>query len=164
MKKGMLLAVLCILLVGCDYTVALVGTPMVPIDRSVLGLWQRRSNNGQTERLLVLPLKPQEYLVSFPADSPKAMFARGCLWHGGGMTLVQLDWFGTAEGKLPMDARTFQYASYAVSGNTLRTRLLNPEVVKKTVASPAALARAIEADRADPRLFRNEMVFKKVAE
>lgn len=76
MKRVILVAV-CVMLAGCDYTVLLVKTPEIDIDKSVVGLWERSKNDGQTESLLILPLNKHEYMVSYPAGSKNAMFARG---------------------------------------------------------------------------------------
>ncbi|NOY79609.1 MAG: hypothetical protein GXP31_01260 [Kiritimatiellaeota bacterium] len=160
--KRTLLAVVCAALAGCEYTVPLVETPKIDIDRSVVGVWQRVKDGGRTENLLVLPLSGQEYLVSFPAGSKTAMFARGCLWRGVGLTLVQLDWFGTARAKLPEDNRTFQYACYTVEADTVRIRLLSSDVVPKDVASSAELVEVIARHKDDPALFRDEMLFRRV--
>ncbi len=69
MKKMMLMGVLSLLVAGCDYSVSLVDTPTIAIDKSVLGLWQRAKSDGQTESLLVLPLTETMYMVSFPAGT-----------------------------------------------------------------------------------------------
>lgn len=162
MQRMMIVSAVCVLLAGCDYTVPLVKTSNTPIDAAVVGLWQRSGEGNKIESLLVLPLSKQEYMVVFPAGSKDAMFARGCLWRNEGATLVQLDWFGTAHGKLPEDNRTFQYATYTVDADTLSFRLLNPEVVAKDITSFDALINAIAANKDNPKLFREKMVFQKV--
>ena len=58
--------------------------------------------------------------------------------------------------------RTFQFVSYAIKGDSIRLRLLNPDVVAKDVASSDALAKAITDNKDNPKLFRDEMVFQKV--
>lgn len=161
MKKAMLV-VICLVLAGCDYTVPLVSTPTIDIDRSVIGLWQKSKDGGQAEDLLVLPLSGKEYLVSFPSGTKHAMFARACLWRGEGMTLVQLNWYGTALAKLPEDNRTYQFASYSVKGDEMRIRLLNKDVVKKDIGSSEELVKAIANNKSNSYLFRDEMLFKKV--
>lgn len=160
--KKLLMLLACGLLVGCEYTLPLVQTPETDIDNAVLGLWQRTKEDGKIEQLLVLPLDKREYLVSYPAESDNAMFARACLARAGGKTLVQLKWFGTAEGNVPDDKRVFQYVTYSVSGDKLSFRLLNSEVVKKDVNSADALARAIAANADKPELFKEAVVFSKL--
>lgn len=163
MKRVMLvLLVVGTLLAGCDYTVPLVKTPDIKIDNAITGLWQKTGDTGKIENLLVLPMSEQEYLVTFPAGSENAMFARACLWRGAGLTLVQLNWFGTAQGKVPDDNKTFQLVSCAIEGDTMKVRLLNPDVFPKRVALSDDLAKTIAAKKDDPKLFRAEMVFQKV--
>ena len=162
MKRLMLMCFACALLAGCDYTVPLVKTPDAGIDSAVVGLWQRSGEDGKMESLLVLPLNKQEYMVSFPAGSTNAMFARACLCRSAAATLVQLEWVGTAQGKLPEDNRVFQFAAYSVARDTITIRLLNADLVNRNVKSPAELAKAIADNKDKPDLFRNEMVFRKV--
>ncbi len=165
MKRATMAGAMCAaaaLVAGCDYTVPLVETPAAEIDAAVAGVWQRPGADGKSERLLVLPLGSREYLVSFPAGTEGAMFARGCLWRDGNIVLVQLDWIGTAQGKLPEDERTYQYAAYALDGGTLRIRLLDPAVVPRDAATAEDLRRAIAENMDNPRLFRDEMVFTRV--
>ncbi len=161
MKRILLISILCLLLLGCDYTVPLVTTPDLDIDTSVVGLWQRTMDDGQSESLLILPLSEKEYLVSFPCGAKDAMFARACFWRGSGMLLVQLDWFGTAQAKIPEDNRTYQFASYSVEGDAIQIRLLNTEVVNKDIGSSEELVKAIADNKTNPSLFGEKMLFKK---
>ena len=162
MKTNVSLALFCAaLLAGCDFTVPLAPTSDTPIDNALVGAWERTTNNGARQRLLVLPLSKTEYLVSFPAGEKDAMFARATLCKAADLTLLQLAWFGTAQGATPEDGRVYQYASYDVTGDTLKGRLLNAEVVDRDVSSTAALAAAIEANRESPKLFRDLWEFTK---
>jgi len=163
MKRKLLLAAAsAAVLAGCDYTVPLAETPELPIDTALVGAWVRTTKEGAEEHLLVLPLSKNEDLVSFPARSKDAMFARACLCKSAGMALVQMTWFGTAQGVTLAEGRVYQYATFSVAGDTLKARLLNADVVDREAATPAALAAAIEANRKDPHLFRDVLEFKKV--
>lgn len=162
MNKFVLLVV-CGLLAGCDYTVPLVTTPTLPMDSRVAGLWQRTDEKKITESLLILPLSREESLVSFPAGAKDAMFGRACLCRVGNKTLVQLQWFGTAEGKGADGDRVFQFADYTVSGDTIKIRLLNSDVVKRDAKSYDELATAIAENTGKTNLFREDMVFKKTS-
>lgn len=148
-----------LLFAACDYDVALVNALDVEIDNALVGSW-----NGvdEGEGLLVLPLGEREYLVSYPAGAPDAMFARGRVWRDAGLTLVQLDWFGNASGEINDGAR-YQYATYAIDENALRIRLLNTSVVSKDLMSPDALAKRIHENKDHADLFRDEMVFEKAS-
>ena len=160
--KKLMVVVACGVLVGCDYIVPLVKTPEMGIDPGIIGLWQRSQGDGQTESLLVLPLSKQEYMVSFPAGSTNAMFARACLCRTAGKTLVQLEWVGSAQCKFPEDNRVFQFAAYSVVGDTITVRMLNTDVVKKDMKSTDELANAIADNKDKPDLLRDKMVFTKV--
>ncbi len=101
-------------------------------------------------------------LVAYPAGKKDAMFARACLWRGSELTLVQLQWLGTARGVLPQDPRVFQFASYKLDGGSLSIRLLNAEIVPKDATTAGELARAIEKLRDDKNLFRPVLEFRRV--
>lgn len=160
--KKMLMVLVCGLMAGCDYTVPLVTTPKIAIDKSVLGLWQKPKEDGQAEQLLVLPLDESEYLVSYPSGSKEAMFARACICRVAGITFIQLKWFGTAEAAIPDDNRVYQFATYSVAADKVTVRLLNSEIVKKETASTDDLVKSITANKDNPKLFTEELVFTKV--
>ena len=163
MKLNALVAAVCAAaLAGCDYTVPLAEKPELAIDAALVGLWERTPEQGEAERLLVLPLGKTEYLISFPAGSKDALFARACLCKAADLTLVQLTWFGTARGDVAEDGRVYQYASYTVTGETLKGRLLNADTVSRDVTSADALVKAIVANKGSPDLFRDVWDFKKV--
>lgn len=163
MRMNALLAAACAAaLAGCDYTVPLTEKPEMAIDKALLGAWERTSDQGEVQRLLILPLGKTEYLVSFPAGSKDAMFARACLCKAADLTLVQLTWFGTAHGDVAEDNRVYQFASCAVTGDTFKGRLLNADTVSRDVTSADALVKAIVANKESPDLFRDVWDFKKV--
>lgn len=151
----------CLMLVGCDYTVPLVATPEEAINRNLLGLWEQPKTGQQAQRLLVLPLNAREYLVSFPAGEDGAMFAKACLVNRAGLPLVQLEWIGTANGKLPDDSRVYQVATYLLNGSNLTIRMLNTQIVDKKAASSADLVTDLTKHKDDPGLFPDPMVFIK---
>jgi hypothetical protein len=161
MEKWLVLLV-CGSVVGCDFTVPLVTTPGMEIDKSVLGLWQRTTEDGKTEQLLVLRLEQKEYLVSYPLDTKEGMYARACVCRADDKTFVQLKWFGTAAGKTPDDNRVYQFATYSVTGDKLTVRMLNSDVVNKDVSSTKELVKSIAANRDKPDLFKEGMVFTKL--
>lgn len=162
MIKRFAIILACAALAGCEYTTPLAREPKLPIDKALIGLWERQKTGDKTESLLVLPLNDREYLVSFPAGTPDAMFGKACLWSESGLTLVQLDWFGTAKAGLPRDKRTFQFAAYSAGGETLKFRMLSTAVVPENTASPSELAELIVRNRDDADLFREEMTFTRV--
>ena len=162
MMKSMLCVFICLLLVGCDFTVPLSGTPGMAIDTRAVGLWEMSKPNGKTERLLVLPFNDREYFISWPEDAPTELYARAHLFRFSGMVLVQLQWFGNSDGVVPDDERNYQIATYAMTGDALEIRMLNPDVIGKDFGSSADLARAIEANINNTDLFQEIMTYRKV--
>ncbi|NLF23067.1 MAG: hypothetical protein GX590_07885 [Lentisphaerae bacterium] len=161
MMRWFMLGLTVLWLAGCDYETPLVTDPALDIDRALVGLWSKPGASGAAEHLLVLPLDPREALVVYPAGSPDAMFARATLWRRDDLTLMQLNWFGTARAALPKDRRTFQFAAFDLAGDTLTVRLLNRDAVKPAEASADGLAQAIRAGRGNPASYRDAMVFTR---
>jgi len=155
-----------LLLAGCDFTVPLVETPKLDIDKAVLGVWEKPKPeaNQPPERLVVLPLGKQEYLVTFTGNGTDSIYARACLCKTADLTLVQLKWIGNSKGEAPDDSRVYQFASFTVSGNQLHLRLLNPDTIGRDAKSTADLTKAIEANKASPALFREDLLFTKAKE
>ena len=162
MKPFWIVAV-CAMLAGCDYTVPLVTAPALDIDRAIMGVWERTTAQKQTERLLVLPLDQRQYLVAYPAGETHTMYAKGCLAKCADKTFVQLEWFGTADGKEPEDTRVYQLATYTLKGDELTVRMVSTDVVSKDITTSADLAKSIEKNKAKPELLGEPMVFKKAA-
>ncbi len=150
---------------GCDYQTSLSDSPAAAFDPRLAGLWEQPDTQPGQEphRLLVLPLGPDELLVSYPAGSPDAMFARGWVCRAEEPPLIQLRWFGTARGQLPEAGkkRLFQFFRYRVEGDRLVCLALNPEVVDRDAATAVALLGALEANRDHPELFRQPLAFTR---
>ena len=161
MKKLMavLLGLAC---VGCDYTVPLVTSPQLPIDRQLVGLWERVDGGGPKEQLLVLPSGKCEYSITCPVASTNGMVGRACLAQAVGKMLVQIEWLGTTDGSLPENERVYQYASYAIKGAELEVRLISGAVVSKDVKTAADLTKSLEANKDKQDLFCAPMTFKKL--
>lgn len=164
MMKSLILMMLAALLLGCEYHVPLVTQPTVAVDERLSGVWRRALSDGREERLLILPMSDQEYFVSFPAHSEDSLFARGAVWEEGDLRLVQLEWFGTAKGRMPEDEPRFQFFGYRLAEGKLEILHLNADVVGRKPASGKALAEAILAKRGHPKFFREPKVFQKMGD
>lgn len=162
--KKLLCVYICLVLAGCDFTVPLSAAPELPIDTRAVGLWEMAKPNGNTERLLILPFNDHEYFISWPEAASTELYAKAHLFNFSGMVLVQLQWFGNSDGAVPDDDRNYQIASYAITGDALEIQLLNTDVIGKEFQSAADLATAIEANKSNPDLFREKMIYKRVAD
>ena len=156
-----LVLIACLATVGCDFTVPLSTTPGPEIDKSLVGLWVRGQSTNQVERLLILPFDMHSYMIAFPAHKSDGLFAKATPCLCSGKTLVQLQWIGTAGGRLPDDDRIYQIVSYALAGDALSIRLVNTAVIDKGITSSAELARAIAENIGRADLFDEPLVFKR---
>jgi hypothetical protein len=158
--KKLMIAAACAALAGCDYTVPLAKGPAGEADAALVGLWQR-TQNGQTENLVVLPLGRQELLVAYPATSKDAMYARAWAARGAGLSLIQLQWIGTGKGNVPDEKKVFQLAAYAIAGDKLTVRIVNSDKIGGSSATTDELAKALETGKADEDFYRTPMVFTR---
>lgn len=157
----MVTLIVCMMMVGCDYTIPLTTVPGPEIEKGLTGLWERVKDKNPVERLLILPLDAHNYLVSFPAHKSDGLFAKATPCLCAGKTLVQVQWIGTAGGKLPDDNRVYQVVSYGMAGDQLSIRLLNTAVIGKETQSTAELRRAIEKNIGRADLFNEPLVFTR---
>ncbi|MDD4540436.1 MAG: hypothetical protein PHT80_15615 [Lentisphaeria bacterium] len=160
MKLLPLAIMLVLLLVGCDYHVALVTTPDQPLQPGLIGLWQRQDDAGHKELLQVLPLDKHQYLIVFPAGQKDSLYARACHWRNDALPMVQITWLGSTE-PIAADAPPYQYARWTLAGDTLTVQLLNPEQISAGTRSSTALANSITANADDPMIFREAMSFHR---
>lgn len=158
--KKLMIAAACAALAGCDYTVPLAKGPAGEPDAALVGLWQR-TQNGQAENLVVLPLGRQELLVAFPAVSKDAMYARAWAARGAGLSLIQLQWIGTGKGEAPDEKKVFQLASYTIAGDKLTVRMVNGDKVGSSSATTDELAKALNAGKGGDDFYRAPMVFTR---
>lgn len=154
---------LALLLSACDFTVPLANKPEMTIDHSLVGLWQRTSERGEVQKLLILPLNEREYLISFPANNEKALYARAWSYHFAGHQFVQLRWIGTRAGTVPDNARVYQLATYQRHGDILDVRMLNTDLIDNDISSTGELRRSIRKHRNDPNLFRQTLRFHRLS-
>jgi len=159
MKKLMMVAA-CAALAGCDYTVPLSKAPVKAADAALVGLWQR-TENGQAESLVVLPLGKQELMVAYPAASKDAMYGRAWAAKGAGLPLLQVEWIGTGKGEVAREKKVFQVASYAIEGDKLTVRFVNSEAVGGSSATTDELAKALEAGKGKDDFYRAPMIFTR---
>jgi hypothetical protein len=154
---------ICLLLVGCVYEVPLATESQQEVNKALLGKWQTVAEPGAVQELLVLPLGPKEYLVSYPSNAPDGMFFRAFVAQTAAPVIMQFQLLGTAAGKVPDGGRVYHFGTFRLDGPQLVLRLINPDVVSKDVTTTDALAKAIAAQRDNPALFAEQTVFARVA-
>ncbi len=159
MKKLMMVAA-CAALAGCDYTVPLSKAPVQAADPALVGLWQR-TDGGEVENLVVLPLGKQELMVAYPATTKDAMYGRAWAARGAGLPLLQIEWIGTGKGEVPDEKKVFQLASYTIAGDKLTVRVVNGDKVGGSSATTDELAKALDAGKGGEDFYRTPMVFTR---
>jgi hypothetical protein len=161
MKKIISSLIVLILFSSCDYKVALVEKPQIQIDNKLTGTWERTNKQKKIEKLLILPIDEYEYFIAYPLGN-NAMFAKACFCNIANKTLVQIKWFGTAEGVIPKDGRVYQYLEYKFDKNKLNIQMLNTKVINKDIKTSTELKNQIKANIDNSKLFYNPMSFTKI--
>jgi WD40 repeat protein len=149
----MLAVAAALLVTGCEYEVPLATQATIPIDESLIGIWDEVAE-ADTEALtpvnplVILRFSPHEYLI---VDSDHYM--RGFFVDVGGHRLLQLEDLGT--GIAPkVGPRTFIVSKAEVRGDTAIVSVLSRNrVAPKDIKTSDDLRAAIVAHRDKADLF-----------
>jgi hypothetical protein len=128
----------------------------IQIDPAVLGVWQDEDG----ESMLLLKYSDTEYLIEYPTGA-KAVFYRGYPVKVGDLSCVQIQELGTADGP-EENAEPYDVMSYRFVKDDLEVRSLNSDVVSKDAKSSDELRESILKNKANPELFHEPGIFKKV--
>jgi hypothetical protein len=138
-----------LLLVGCNYDVALTAKATRQIDERLLGVWLGGENGKDT--MTVRRLDDTSYVVAMDDDIYRAFHT---------------DFAGTAfisVQDLNADNRLYLYLTAALSadGHQLTLRTVSTKVVPEETKGRAALQKLIQANLANPALFGDPLVFTR---
>ncbi|MHB8809437.1 MAG: hypothetical protein ACYC9M_05425 [Desulfobulbaceae bacterium] len=164
----LLLAALVLFSAGCRYEAPLTENHTIPVDSSVLGLWEyvpaEDETPGTPEQMMVLQYSETEYLIHYPTGKD-AMYFRGYLIRVGDVTCVQLQLLGTEDGPVDKDERKlFHVASYRLAADELVVRTLNTDLVADDLKDAAALRALFLKHQGSAELFADPGRFRKVQE
>ena len=149
-------------LAGCDYDVKLVDTPNVPVNKALAGSWELATENPtDIDRMDITLLSENEYKIVWHMDAEKSLHARACICNSADLKLIQITWLGAEPDFTMGDMHVYQYAAYDLDGDKLTIRMLNADVVNKKAKTPAELLAAIKANKENPKLFREELSYKR---
>src|SRR5512136_1031924 len=99
------------IIVSCEYQAPLIEEHSIPIDSSVLGLWEevpRDKRPNPDERMLILKYSDTEYLILYPTQKD-GLYYRGYPIDVGGIPCVQIQLIGSADGEdIKKEERGFQ--------------------------------------------------------
>ena len=168
MKRNLILGWIAAgLLVGCDYDVKLAEKPSRPMDTALIGMWEQQGTpkGEETKYLQILPLSKNEYVFLHYDVPEEGVFPfRAWRCEAAGFTFIQHTWPYREIDNEPDDyIGAYMYNTCQIVGDKLIIRQLNKNVVgsRKEITTPAALIAAIEANRDNPELFREESVFTR---
>ena len=149
---------------GCEYEAALTEDHTIPVDSSVLGLWEivPEDGNEKKERMMILKFSATEYIIHYPVGED-AMYFRAYPIKPGGVSCVQLQAIGTHEGP-PSEGEKNLYhvASYRLENEKLEIRLLNEELVDDELKTSETLTHSFLKQRQNKKLFVNPGKFRRV--
>ena len=159
--KRLLMLVGLLALAACQYDTPLTKGPGLPVDSKLAGSWDAMSGEQNPERLVILPLDANEYLVEYPAGAD-AMYFRAITLTNAVGNLAQLKLLGSRKGAAKSDTPPYQIMSWKLAGDTLTLAVLNEKAVGGKHATPEAFAKAIAEHSDDAALFNEPASFKRV--
>jgi hypothetical protein len=153
-------------LAGCKYDAPLTTEHSIPVDLSVLGLWEpipeKGGQSASDERMMILKYSDTEYLIHYPAGED-GLYFRGYAINIGGISCVQLQIVGNEDGPLRRDEKDiFHVASYVVEDGELHVRMLNTDLVSDELKESEALRKAFLKHKDNKNLFANPGKFRRV--
>jgi hypothetical protein len=157
-----------LIIAGCGgYQVPLAEENNILIDLSILGLWEEVSPGNKSpnpdERMLILKYTDTEYFFHYPVRKD-GMYFRGYPIKVEGVSCVQVQLIGTADGDIKKEDRVYHVISYKLSNGELEIRTLNTDLVDKDLQSSAMLREAFLNHKDNKALFTNPGKFRRVKE
>jgi hypothetical protein len=157
-----------LVIAGCGgYQVPLTEEHNILIDQSILGLWEEVPHGDKPpdpdERMLILKYTDTEYLVHYPAGKD-GMYFRGYPIKVEGVSCVQVQLIGAADGDIKKEDRKYHVISYKLSNGELEIRTLNTDLVDKNLQDSAGLRQAFLKYKDNKALFTNPGKFRRVKE
>ncbi len=149
-------------MMGCVYKAPLAPKQNIKIDNAVLGAWQATdAAAGIADKLVVLEYTDTEYLVCYQGDKIN-MYFRGYPVKVEGISCVQLQLIGTADGVVKKEERKFNVLSYTASKDAIEIRLLNNEIIDAELATTEELQAAFAKNKDNAKLFGDAVKFTRV--
>ena len=150
---------------GCQYLAPLAEEHTIAIDPSVIGLWEEVHEGDKPpdpdDRMLILKYSDTEYLVNYPTRKDERYY-RAYPIKVDGLTCVQIQLIGTADGDIDKGDRKYQVVTYSMSNGELEIKTLNTDLVDKDLRDTASIRQAFLKNKDNKDLFRNPGKFRRV--
>ena len=166
-RIAVLLIVTVLFLAGCKYEKPLIKEHAIPVDSSVLGLWEPQPDEGEEsgvdERMIILKFSDTEYLIHYPPGGNDEAYYRGYPIKIGGISCVQLQVIGTKDGMPKKDVKAlFAVVSYELKKGILEIRTLNTDLVDDDLKTTEALVQTFLNYKDNKDLFTDPVRFKQL--
>lgn len=158
--KATLILLTTLFVSACGYDFPLSEKQGLPIDRSVLGLWEEVNNETVKHRVLISATSESEYFVHM-SDGTEDLFLRGYPLRVAGISLVQLA--VTDKRYIPINETGSYFSlSYEVSDGNLVIKLPDTGILSTGLKSSAHLREAFIINKDNPRLFSEPARLRKI--
>lgn len=150
LMRRLLASALCAaMLIACHYDLSLTPEPTRNVDARLLGTWTLMEN-GKPERMEVRKYDDANYVIAYDNGEVYRAFHSDA----AGMSLVSVQNLNDSE-------RKWVFLSWDLSkdGHTLTLRAIDTNLIEN--GDRAAMVKAIEANRDNPKLFGEPGVYRK---
>lgn len=166
MKLRRLLIIVCILLTAaCDFEVPLTTNHTIPIDESLLGVWQEIDGEETSEQqyfVTILRFSDTEYLAEYYSDDSSIYF-RGYLVEVADRLVFQTEVIGDQDGPPGQNAsHLFSVGLITVENDMMIISGLNTKLIPGSISSSAVLRDAFIKEKDNPQLFVEPGRYKKI--
>ena len=160
------LIVILLLFAGCLYEVPLPKEHTIPVDLSILGLWELLSGEGEEldldKRMMILKFSDTEALIHYPIGED-GLYFRAYAIKIGNMSCVQLQVIGNEDGPPEKDEKDlYHVASYVLAKGILEVKLLETNLVDADLKNSEALRAASLKHQDNKDLFIDPSRFRRV--
>ena len=154
-----------LIMTACEYEEPLTQEHNIPVDPSVLGLWEEVPEKGVSpgpdQRMMVMKFSETEYLIHHPMGKD-GLYFRGYPINVGGISCVQVQLIGNADGDIKDKERGYHVVSYRHTKEALLITVLNTDLVDTDLKSSADLRQAFLKNKDNPALFNSPGTFRRV--
>lgn len=157
---AVLVIMLGIVATGCEYEVPLAEKQGLPIDNSVLGIWESIGPDGKPQSkdwMRISRYSETEYLVRFDGDKESVDY-RGYPIRFAGVPCLQIQAISKKGGG------GYFVFSYELLDGDLLIKALNPSLVSNELKSSSELRAAFLRHKSNKDLFINESRFRKMSQ
>ncbi len=176
MKRVVMLVLVALFLVGCEYAYEspLTKEHSISVDSAILGLWEHVPEKGDdldlNMRMLILKYSGTEYLIHFFAEKEEGgLYFRGYPIKIGNVPCVQIESIGQVFKPFDKDVTLgtnewpiFDVMSYALANGELTIKELNKDLVDNELKGSEALRKSFLKHKDNKDLFIQPGKFRRI--